>query len=135
MNLLEDFSTSLRATAGRVFRALSTSRKHHSMPVQCSLFPDDPRPLVSLSASDMEALLCLALVKEMDEPGWARVLSEYGRETERGGCPKDAVEVEMVFYLALFKMCRADQWIPVVQRFEKLKDEPWPSLELMGRGR
>lgn len=135
MNLMEEFTTSLREAAGRVFRALSTSRKHHGLPVQCSLFPEDPRPEVSLSAADMEALLCLAVVKELDEGCWSKVLAQYGTETDKGGCPKDAVEVVTVFYLSLFHTCRAEQWIPVVQCFERLKAEPWPSLELMGRGR
>lgn len=135
MNMLEDFSNALRESAARVFRALSTSRKHRGLPVQCSLFPDDPRPMVALSAADMEALLCLAMVKELDEGCWSQVLAQYGAETDKGGCPKDAVEVVTVFYLALFHTCRAEQWIPVVQRLERMKEEPWPSLELMGRGR
>ena len=135
MNLVADFSNSVREAAGRVFRALSISRKHHAPPVQGSLFAEED-PLPRLSASDMEALACLAMVKELPEEGdWERVLQQYGRETDKGGVPKDGVEVVTVFYIALFRTCRSDQWMPVVQCFERLKEDPWPSLELMGRGR
>ncbi len=134
MSLVTDFPQAVRDAAGRVFSALSTSRKHHAPPVQGSLFAEDPRP--PLSASDMEALVCLAMVKELPEEGdWERVLQQYGRESDKGGIPNDAVEVVTVFYIALFRMCRAEQWMPVVQCLERLKEDPWPSLELMGRRR
>lgn len=133
MTLLEDFPSAMRDAAARVFSALSKSRSHHGLPVQASLFPEDPRPLVRLSAADAEALACLAMVKELEEEQWGRVLVQYGEETKRGGCPKDAVEVETVFYLSLWKTAPAKVWIPVVQRFELLKEDPFPSLELMGR--
>lgn len=133
MSLVSDFSNAVRESANRVFSALSRSRSHHGLPVQGSLFPEDPRPLVRLSATDAEALACLAMVKELEEEQWSRVLMQYGEETKRGGIPRDAVEVETVFYLSLWKTAPAAVWIPVVQRFELLKADPFPSLELMGR--
>ncbi|MEQ1842768.1 MAG: hypothetical protein ABL994_20400 [Verrucomicrobiales bacterium] len=133
MKALDDFTESVR---GRVFSMLAKVRGHHSRPVQGSLFPElEAEPAETLSGRDVEALLCLAIVREASEGDWDRVLAQYGRDSERGGFPRTGREVEEAFYLAMFRSCRAEVWMPVVQCYEKLKEDPQPALKAMGRVR
>ena len=133
MNVMGDFTGSVRA---RVFSLLAKVRGHHDLPVQASLFPElEAEPVEVISARDAEALLCLAMVREAGEGVWDGVLAQYGRESERGGIPRTGRDVEEVFYLAMFRSCRAEVWMPVVQCYEKLKDDPQSALRAMGRGR
>lgn len=130
---LVDFTESVR---GRVFSMLAKVRGHHARPVQGSLFPElEAESPETLSARDVQALLCLAMVRESAEGDWDRVLAQYGRESERSGCPSTGREVEEAFYLAMFRSCKAEVWMPVVQCYEKLKEDPQPALKAMGRVR
>ena len=133
MMALGDFTESVR---GRVFSMLAKVRGHHARPVQGSLFPElEAEPAGALSPRNVEALLCLAMVRESREGDWDRVLSQYGRESERPGYPSTGREVEEAFYLAMFRSCKAEVWMPVVQCYEKLKEDPQAALKAMGRVR
>lgn len=136
MMATRDFTESVRARSCRLRSLIAKMRGHHARPVQGSLFPElEAEPAETLSAREVEALLCLAIVREASEGDWDRVLAQYGRDSERSGCPSTGREVEEAFYLAMFRSCRAEVWMRVVQCYEKLKDDPQPALRAMGRVR
>lgn len=123
-----------RAAARRMMEGLRCRQGHHERPVQgtLDLGMAEPTPATGLTGREAESLMCLAIVRDLTEDQQRAVLDGYVRESVRGPVTDDAALVERNFYLALFEVCKAAEWMPVVGRFEELKADPRAALERMG---